>query len=313
MGVKNSNIPPKTIQVIGIDHGWQNMKTSTTIFTSGVKEMSTEPIFPQNVLEYKNKYYVVGGKRLEVQDTKVQDDNYYFLTLAAIAKELQVRNIKKARAFLGVGLPLTRFATERDEFLKYLNRDKDINFKFEGVNYNISLEKILIFPQCYAAVAENLESKAHNRVVVDIGSWTVDIMPISSEGLPIQEECQTLPYGFIRCMSKINAICIQQYNCEIPEDEILEYIEGKSSLEKKYQVIIKTEIENWIKKILGLLRQFGFTPQLNDITILGGGSLAFEKFSEINKNKNVTFIRDIRANAKGYEYLVKRSKAYRDR
>ena len=82
---------------------------------------------------------------------------------------------------------------------------------------------------------------------------------------------------------------------------------------EKYQVIIKTEIENWIKKILGLLRQFGFTPQLNDITILGGGSLAFEKFSEINKNKNVTFIRDIRANAKGYEYLVKRSKAYRDR
>ncbi len=29
----------KHIEVIGIDHGWANMKTATQIFTTGVKEI----------------------------------------------------------------------------------------------------------------------------------------------------------------------------------------------------------------------------------------------------------------------------------
>lgn len=33
----------KHIEVIGIDHGWSNMKTATQIFTTGVKEITTEP------------------------------------------------------------------------------------------------------------------------------------------------------------------------------------------------------------------------------------------------------------------------------
>ena len=35
----------KHIEVIGIDHGWSNMKTATQIFTTGVKEITTEPAF----------------------------------------------------------------------------------------------------------------------------------------------------------------------------------------------------------------------------------------------------------------------------
>ncbi len=35
----------KHIEVIGIDHGWSNMKTVSQVFTTGVKEISTEPAF----------------------------------------------------------------------------------------------------------------------------------------------------------------------------------------------------------------------------------------------------------------------------
>lgn len=35
----------KHIEVIGIDHGWSNMKTVSQIFTTGVKEIATEPAF----------------------------------------------------------------------------------------------------------------------------------------------------------------------------------------------------------------------------------------------------------------------------
>ncbi len=40
----------KHIEVIGIDHGWSNMKTVNSIFTTGVKEITTEPAFYDNVV-----------------------------------------------------------------------------------------------------------------------------------------------------------------------------------------------------------------------------------------------------------------------
>lgn len=79
------------IEVVGIDHGWSLMKTVHSIFTAGVKEITTEPALKDNLLLYKGKYYRVGGKRLEVKPAKVTDETYYLLTLAAIGKELKYR------------------------------------------------------------------------------------------------------------------------------------------------------------------------------------------------------------------------------
>ena len=72
------------IEVIGIDHGWSNMKTSSQVFTTGVKEITTEPALFDGVLEYKGKYYKVGSSRQEVRDTKTEDESFYLLTLAAV-------------------------------------------------------------------------------------------------------------------------------------------------------------------------------------------------------------------------------------
>lgn len=43
--------------VVGIDHGWKNMKTVNAIFSSGVKELTRLPAIYENVLEYGGKYY----------------------------------------------------------------------------------------------------------------------------------------------------------------------------------------------------------------------------------------------------------------
>lgn len=40
------------IEVIGIDHGWSNIKTSSQVFVTGVKEITTEPALYDGVLEY---------------------------------------------------------------------------------------------------------------------------------------------------------------------------------------------------------------------------------------------------------------------
>lgn len=46
--------------LIGIDHGYGNMKTRHTVFKSGVKCYSSEPPIASEVLAYDGKYYVIG-------------------------------------------------------------------------------------------------------------------------------------------------------------------------------------------------------------------------------------------------------------
>ena len=114
------------LEVIGIDHGWSMMKTISQVFVTGVKEITTTPALFGDVLEYEGKFYKVGTVRQEVKDTKVEDDSFYLLTLAAVAKELKRRGLAEAKVFLAVGLPLTRFGAEKNDFIKYLTKNKRV-------------------------------------------------------------------------------------------------------------------------------------------------------------------------------------------
>ena len=45
------------------------------------------------MLTYNGKYYLIGEGHKEFIAEKVNDEDYYILTLAAIAKELKAENI----------------------------------------------------------------------------------------------------------------------------------------------------------------------------------------------------------------------------
>ena len=166
------------LEVIGIDHGWSMMKTISQVFVTGVKEITTTPALFGDVLEYEGKFYKVGTVRQEVKDTKVEDDSFYLLTLAAVAKELKRRGLAEAKVFLAVGLPLTRFGAEKNDFIKYLTKNKRVSFKYENEPYYIEIDDVAVFPQCYAAVVDKIPTMAKKTLIVDIGSWTIDIMPV---------------------------------------------------------------------------------------------------------------------------------------
>jgi plasmid segregation protein ParM len=86
------------VKVIGIDHGWSMMKTATQVFVTGVKEITTTPALYGDTLEYAGRFYKIGTNRQEVKDTKVEDESFYLLTLAAVARELARRGLREARA-----------------------------------------------------------------------------------------------------------------------------------------------------------------------------------------------------------------------
>lgn len=292
----------KHIEVIGIDHGWSNMKTADQIFTTGVKEISTEPAFYDNVVEWNGSYYKVGGKRLEVRDTKVENDNFYLLTLASVAKELKKRGMTDSCILLSVGLPLTRFGAEKQDFIKYLARDKEARFRFEKEQYHIRIARVSVFPQCYAAVAECIRTLPERAVIVDIGSWTIDIMPLR-QYYPDEPECITVPQGLIRCMREINEECVRKIGQELDENIIQEIMSGgKGKLPEPYMEIVEGCLKRFAEKVFHMLKEHGHNLDITPVIFVGGGATVMKLFGS-HPDSSIQYIEDIRANARGYEYL----------
>ena len=100
--------------VIGVDHGYGNMKTRNTVFKSGVKKYSEDPAIATNVLQLDGMYYVIGESHKVFIANKNADDDYYILTLAAVAKELELRDLRSADVILAVGLPLHWMSKQKD-------------------------------------------------------------------------------------------------------------------------------------------------------------------------------------------------------
>lgn len=73
---------------IGIDHGYYAIKTRHFSFPAGITAYSHEPYTLQNTLEYGGKFFVCGTGRQPILRNKMENENYYLLTLVAIAKEI---------------------------------------------------------------------------------------------------------------------------------------------------------------------------------------------------------------------------------
>lgn len=93
-------------KIIAVDHGYGNIKTANTVTPTGITAFETEPIFTCNILEYNGTYYRIGEGHKEFISDKAMDEDYYLLTLMAVARELNVFSIQEADVHLAAGLPL---------------------------------------------------------------------------------------------------------------------------------------------------------------------------------------------------------------
>ena len=165
---------------IGIDHGYYAIKTRHFSFPAGISEYSHEPYTLQNTLEYGGKFFVCGTGRQPILRNKMENDNYYLLTLAAIAREIKQRGGKtECSVNIAAGLPLAGFGREKKSFREYLLRSpQPVGYRFEGIPYKVTIEDVKLFPQGYSAIALHLEliQNEPSVLLMDIGGWTVDLM-----------------------------------------------------------------------------------------------------------------------------------------
>lgn len=292
------------VEVIGVDHGWSQMKTVNTVFSSGIEQILSEPAFWDDVLEFEGKYYKVGTNREAVMDNKVSNEDYYLLTLAAIGKELKFRGKKEANIILAVGLPATRYGAEKKEFITYLSKIKEVSFLFETERYQIAIDKVAVFPQGYAAIVDEIPHFGKKVIVVDIGSWTIDIFPIVNKR-PDDANANTISEGLIPCMRLINKHCMRLYNEKIDEDIIQNYIITRErTLDDKYIEIMDKVLKEFSTRLFHSLREEGYSLNTTQFYFVGGGAWVMKHFGEIEQ-KNIKYNLDVKANAKGYERLAK--------
>ena len=137
----------KNTKIIGIDHGYGNMKTANHCFKTGISTYDSEPLFTADMLTFNGKYYLIGEGHKEFAPDKVKDDDYYVLTLAAIAKELKAENLTEAHVVIAAGLPLTWTSGQKAEFKAYLSKNAEVEFVYKKTAYHIYIDDVRIYPQ----------------------------------------------------------------------------------------------------------------------------------------------------------------------
>ena len=303
--ITDFNNPNRPV-IIGLDHGYGNIKTAHACFPTGVTRHEKEPTFKSNLLFYDGTYYTIGEEHKEFTADKMTDQDYFILTLAGIASEMAFYGRQAADVHLAVGLPLTWVAEQKDDFKKYLMQHdphEEMIFAFKGKEYRIRITDVDVFPQGFAAIVSHLSDFKGVNMLCDIGNGTMNVMTITN-GRPISSKCFTEKYGTHQCTLLIRERLMQKFHVII-EDALVEEILriGTADIGKQYLDVIVEAAKEYTEGILRRLREHEYHPDLMRLYIVGGGGCLVKNFAEYDESR-VTINEDICATAKGYEYMA---------
>ena len=289
--------------IIGFDDGYQFGKTANTMFDNGVYPLGkVEPSIREHSMKFARSYYKVAEGRAAITEDKISDENARLLTMVAIAKELSAAGVHKAEVILAVGLPFSDYGREKRELIRYYEQKPVMKYEFEGIRYDVTVSRIFVFPQCYAAISPRLCNMKGDYLIVDIGSKTTDVVYLRN-GLPVESRSITIERAMVKWIRQIQGSLQVQFGKNIPENEILKVLlKQGSQLPKSYVNLIRKEIRERIEELVLELKERGYDMDYTNVIYVGGGAVAVRNFSEYRTN--VAYDCDILANAKGYEFLA---------
>ncbi len=290
-------------KIIGIDHGYGNMKTANCCFKSGIIAYDSEPLFTADMLVYENKYYLIGEGHKEFVPDKIKDEDYYILTLAAIAKELKAEGVTEADVHIAAGLPLTWTSGQKNTFASYLTKNAEVSFIYRKENYHIRIASVSIYPQGYAAIAPFATKLTGINLIADIGNGTINVLYMIN-GKPQSGKMFTEIFGTYQCTLAVREAFMQKTHREINDYIIEEVLQtGTAEISAADLKIIKAIAAEYVRDIFRRLREHGYDESTMKLYVTGGGSCLVKNFYKFNPDRTV-FVEDICAAAKGYEYLA---------
>ena len=297
--------------IISVDHGNKSIKTPHAIFTSGLVMSDGLQGFKTDYIGWNGKYYSLTERRISYLRDKTEDDRFFILTLFAIAKELEYRDVSETldpiEITLLVGLPPAHYEQLHSRFEQYfLRRREAIDFEYNGKYYSVRINKVLSYPQAFAAAVTQYSTlKAHSvAYIIDIGGFTIDVLTLRF-GRPDLEVVESFEKGVITLYNSIASKCNSQYARILEECEIDEVIRNQPTvLPGEVQQLIRSMTADFLAEFYNFLRERGIDVSTSKCVFAGGGSLLLRGMIERgNKVAFPIFIEDIHANAIGYEVL----------
>ena len=105
-------------------------------------------------------------------------------------------------------------------------------------------------------------------------------------------------------MEGIKSNVYQNCNRRVSEDTIQQMIlEKYVNIPEGCKLIIRTGLADFAKGIEAKLAELGFDLEMFTVIYAGGGALVMKNYGTL-KSANIHYLEDIRANAKGYEFLA---------
>ena len=290
--------------IIGIDHGYSNIKTANTCFKTGVIAHEGKPAFTNDLLIYDGHYYTIGEGHKEYSPIKTNDQDYYILTLAAVARELNLCGLREAKVIIAAGLPLTWVKEQGAGFRAYLLQKPEVEFNFRGATYRVGFADALVFPQGFAAVTDRMKAFVGINMLADIGNGTMNIMKLVDSRV-VQSACFTEFYGTHQCTLGIREQMLSRFGKSVEDNLIDAFIRnGKADIDQRYQDAMRQSAMEYVSGIFRRLREHSYDPELMRLYVVGGGGCLIKHFAEVDPAR-VVVIGDIHASAKGFEYMAK--------
>lgn len=296
--------------VISCDHGYGNCKSSNIIFPTGIERVASKPVFPADVLEWNGSMYIIGHGHKEFIDDKTADEDYRLLTMALIAKELKLRDRTEAVIYLAAGLPLTWAGDMLERFRGYLMSPREYDFIFNEVKYTVRIEEVFLYPQGFAALADDLDSFTGMNMICDIGNGTMSTMFINN-GEPDPLRCYTEKLGVNQCALALKDAVMQNFHMVLDQRIIEDFLRtGKTSVAANISKVMEATAKRYVETLMRSMREHEYNPDLMKLYIMGGGGCLVRNFSDPATAVRISFGEidinpDIHATAKGYERLAR--------
>ena len=293
----------RNVKIIAVDHGYGNIKTANTVTPTGITAYETEPIFTGNILDYNGTYYRIGEGHKEFIPDKAIDEDYYLLTLMAVAMELNVFSIQEADVHLAAGLPLTWIRHQREEFRSYLLQNLEVSYRFNNKDYHIRFVGCSLYPQGYPAIVNRLGDLKGTNLLADIGNGTMNILYINNKKAQ-ESRCWTEKFGVNQCLIAAKNAILDRFGVKIEEATVEQVLRFKAAdISAPYLNCITAVARQYVANIFSTLRKYEYNPDLMRLYVVGGGGCMIRNFGMYDESR-VTILDDICATAKGYEHLA---------
>ena len=313
------------MNVLGIDHGNESIKTPYTVFTAGLGAYQHVPPLTSEWILYKGTYYTLSKTPQVYAKDKTKNINYFIYTLFALCREEKNNTITfKEPVDLSIGLPPLHMASLKNDFKNYFrdNFGEECVCVYCGVEKVIHVNRIAVWAQGYAAAyAYHTWTKANGKIeikseilnkykrylVCDIGGVTVDYIYFD-DNLPVLDKCDTRETGMNNMAEDMIAKIQLEFGYTLNRKDISEVTRNEPNIlpENIKEYIFKCRDE-WATKIITDAQSKIGDLRTIPCLFMGGGSGQLK--ASLLKSElyppYAEIISDQKANALGYDMLLK--------